>query len=131
MAIFRRLSKGGSITSAKGWVTINPFVTPVSEGEQKALSIQLLGEDGKTYALTLYGSEVDELKVKLKDSTPTKSVECVQVWKQNEGKLTLGKSYPILYVRDASHGYKTFFILRDDGVKRGYRDDNTQFKLIE
>jgi hypothetical protein len=131
MARFQRLSKSGSITTAKGWVTINPFVTPVSEGEQKALSIQLLGEDGKTYALTLYGDEVEELKTKLQQPEPQKGLKCVQVWTQNEGKLTIGKTYPILYERDAHSGYKTLFILRDDGVKRGYRSDNTQFKLIE
>lgn len=70
MALFIKKSKT-SLASQKGKIVkIETFEVPVSQDYKHAVSIKMIGEDGKEYSLTLYNHEADNLKLILNKYLP-------------------------------------------------------------
>lgn len=108
---------------------------PAATVPQIGWTFGYMGQDWKIIDVyqdyTNWPREKYEIKVALlnelpKQPEPQKYAKCVQVWAQNKDKLSIGKSYPILYERGEG-ARKQFFIVRDDDKKRGYYYTNTQF----
>lgn len=64
MALFTKSTKT-RVSSIDGTTTIETFTAKLVEGATKALTITLAGSDQKTYAITIYGEELKQLKYTL------------------------------------------------------------------
>lgn len=68
MGLFIRSTKT-RVWGQLGKVSFTKFTTPVSEGGEPALCIDLAGEDKKKYSITIYGDEIKSLITFLNQQT--------------------------------------------------------------
>ncbi|SHG27261.1 hypothetical protein [Flavobacterium johnsoniae] len=58
-------------------------------------------------------------------------VECVEIHRNSEGKLTIGKRYPVKRTKELHRGGLLFSIENDRGKIRDYNSKNSQFKALK
>lgn len=60
MALFTKATKTRVSGVKSTEIRIINFLQPTSEGGKKAITIQMFGDDDRSYSITLYGKELEE-----------------------------------------------------------------------
>jgi hypothetical protein len=116
MATFHKQTKT-RLSAAQGAVTFEKFLTPVSaiHGGQKALTIELTGQDNRTYSITLYGSETDQLNSVLEESLIDQGydvLECPHCGKKCKPDAKRVNGTIVYEVHKCKSEYELFFTKR-------------------